>query len=44
MNIKQKAECWDRLQSAFRDPVDWRYLEYIAVKESNKEVQVARFG
>ncbi len=44
MNIKQKAQCWDKLQSAFRDSVDWRYLEYIAVKVHNKEVQVVRFG
>ena len=41
---QEKARAWDRLNSAFRDPVDWRYLEYIAVKEDKKEVQVVRFG
>jgi hypothetical protein len=43
--IEDKACAWDRINSAFRDPIDWRYLEYIAVKEANKkDPQVATFG
>ena len=41
---KEKANQWDRLNSAFRNPIDWRILEYIAFKEDGKEPQVVRFG
>ena len=41
---QEDANKWDRLNSAFRDPIDWRRIEYMSIKEDGKEPQVVRMG
>jgi hypothetical protein len=43
MPEKEDAKNWKRLIGNFPD-VDFRYLEFVAVKEVNKETRIARFG
>ncbi len=43
-SLEDKARAWDKFNSAFRNPIDWRRIEYMAVKEVGKEAQVARMG
>jgi len=44
-SIQDKADAWDKITSAFRgEDIDWEHLEYIAVKEADKEPRMARFG
>lgn len=42
--VVKKANQWDRFNSAFRSPIDWRRIEYMAIKEVGKEPQTARMG
>ena len=37
LDNQEKAERWDYLNSAFREPVDWTKIEYFAVSEVNKD-------
>ena len=34
---KEKADKWDRLNSAFSSPVKWENIEYLAVAEADKK-------
>ena len=43
MTDKEDARNWRRLMSNFSD-VDFRYLEFFAVKEMNKEIKIVKFG
>ena len=44
LSNQEKAEKWDRLNSAFDTPIDWPNIEYFAVSEYNKEnTHVAKF-
>lgn len=43
--MKDKARAWDKLNSAFGESIDWRYLEYIVIKEATKkDPHIAKFG
>ena len=37
LEYSMMAEKWDRLNSAFRDPVDWSRIKYFAVSERYEE-------
>ena len=42
--LVKDARAWRTFNSAFRNPIDWRRIEYMAIKEVGKEAQVARMG
>jgi len=42
--IEKDAKAWRTFNSAFPNPIDWRRIEYMAIKEVDKEAQVARMG
>ena len=42
--LEKDARAWRKFNSAFREPIDWRKIEYMAIKEAGKEVQVSRMG
>ena len=43
-SIQEKAGAWDKINSAFREDIDWEHVEYIAIKEAGKETRLVRFG
>lgn len=40
--LEKDARAWRKFNSAFPNPIDWRKIEYMAIKEDGKEAQVAR--
>jgi len=41
---QEKANQWDRFNSAFRNTIDWSHIEFMLIKEVDKEPQTARMG
>ena len=44
LDDQEKANQWDRFNSAFRNPIDWKIIELMSIKEVGKEPQTARMG